>query len=70
MVSLVEKYTPKTRKQYFIWSGALLILSYALGSRAIDTGSLGQYTLTIILFYFCIHYLLQGLRNTTDVKRR
>lgn len=70
MAKFLQAYLPHSKQQYFIYSAVALVLSYAIGSRALDTGSLGQYALTFILFYFCVRFIVQALRVKTDGKRR
>lgn len=38
-----------------------LVLSYALATRAIDTGSLGQYGLTILVFALSIRLFTRAI---------
>ena len=43
-----------------------LVLSYALATRAIDTGSLGQYALTILVFVLSIQLFVRAVKALRD----
>ncbi len=47
-----------------------LVLTYAMATRAIDTGSLGQYGLTFLLFFLSVHLLAKTIRTLKDGNKR
>ena len=52
------------QRQYAaILSVALLLLAYLMGSRALDTGSLQQYSLTFILLGFGVNRIIKTIRG-------
>ncbi|MDB5164246.1 MAG: hypothetical protein JWS12_864 [Candidatus Saccharibacteria bacterium] len=70
MKSMWQQYGPKSQRQHFSWSAVSLVLAYVIGSMAINSGSLGQYFLTLLLFYFFVHFLISGFRTSTSGKSR
>ena len=40
-----------------------LVLAYATVTRAIDTGSLWQYFITILLLILSVHLIVRGIKN-------
>ncbi len=46
-----------------------LVLTYALVTRAIDTGSLGQYGLTFLLLILSINVLVRTVRALRNGKK-
>jgi hypothetical protein len=43
-----------------------VVLVYAVGTRAIDTGSLGQYGLTLLLLVLSINLFVRAVRGLRD----
>ncbi len=52
-----------TRRAKFSVSLLALLAAYVMGSRALDTGSLGQYGLTLALLFFAIKYFYRSVRS-------
>ena len=53
----------KTHLGYLVSALVLLLAAYLIGSRAIDTGSLQQYTLTFLLLIIAINRLVHFFRG-------
>lgn len=49
-----------TRTGCIVCGGTALVLAYIIASRALDTGSLGQYGLTILLLIVGINRLIRA----------
>ena len=60
----VQKISFFNTKRGLIMLGIVsLILAYFVGSRAIDTGSLGQYGVTFVLTVFGFNRLIRAIRG-------
>ncbi len=57
------KHLLQTSQSRAIIGIALLVIVYLLGSRALDTGSLQQYALTIVLFVISIQQIIRAVRS-------
>lgn len=59
----------RSPKALFLLGMVGLALSYALATRSIDTGSLGQYGLTILVFVSSIRLFTRAIKSLrSDVK--
>ena len=56
----------KTKLGYAVMGVLELVLAYVLGSRAIDTGSMWQYLLAVILFIGSLHNFYQLIRSVVS----
>ena len=65
-MSKAAKTVNETRYQLLIMAVLSLIVAYIIGSRAIDTGSLWQYGLAIILLITGMKFAFRSLKNITN----
>lgn len=47
-----------------------ILLTYALATRAIDTGSLGQYSLTFLFLILSINTFVKAMRSIRNGSKR
>ncbi len=67
MAKVVEHLqSPQT---LFLMGVVGLVLAYAMATRAIDTGSLGQYGLTFLLLFLSINVFIRAGRSFKNDKQ-
>ena len=57
----------KTPTGYITFGIVELLLAYGVGSRALDTGSLWQYALAIILFVGAVQNIVKLFKNHVEL---
>ncbi len=57
-----SEFLPHGRIAKFMIALLALLAAYIMGSRALDTGSIGQYGLTLLFIFFAGKYLIRFVR--------